>query len=180
MKKRLRFFLPLGIFIALAVFLGIGLGLNPREVPSPLINKPVPQFELPRLDDPSSRFQPSELAGEVWVLNVWASWCVSCRAEHDVLKALVARNPAPIVGLNYKDEVADARRWLDRLGDPYALSVVDAEGQVGIDWGVYGVPETFVIDGDGMIRYKHIGPVDMDDIEQKLLPILQQLQSGES
>lgn len=174
--KAVRFYIPLIIFLIMGVFLAIGLKLDPRHVPSPLIDKPVPDFTLPRLDDAAQQFNPAQMNGSVWVLNVWASWCVSCRAEHEVLKDLARRNPVPIVGLNYKDEVVDAQTWLQRLGDPYKLSVVDAEGQVGIDWGVYGVPETFVIDHEGIIRYKHVGPVDADDVDRKLLPMIEELQ----
>lgn len=178
--KAVRFYVPLIIFLAMGVFLAIGLKLDPRHVPSPLIDKPVPDFSLPRLDDAAQVFNPAELRGTVWVLNVWASWCVSCRAEHDVLKDLVARNPVPVVGLNYKDAVVDARTWLARLGDPYTLSVVDANGQVGIDWGVYGVPETFVIDREGVIRYKHVGPIDSNDVDKTLLPMIEELQQLQS
>ena len=151
-----------------------------RHVPSPLVDKPVPDFTLPRLDDVSQNFSPDQMRGRVWVLNVWASWCVSCRAEHEVLKDLAARNPVPLVGLNYKDEIADAQTWLRRLGDPYELSVVDSQGQVGIDWGVYGVPETFLIDHEGIIRYKHVGPVNEDDVDEKLLPLIVELQRSQS
>jgi cytochrome c biogenesis protein CcmG/thiol:disulfide interchange protein DsbE len=178
--RAIRFYIPLVIFVVMGVFLAVGLNLDPRHVPSPLIDKPVPAFSLPRLDDPERSFNPADLEGTVWVLNVWASWCVSCRAEHDVLKDMVTRNPVPVVGLNYKDKVADAQTWLQRLGDPYYLSVVDAQGQVGIDWGVYGVPETFVIDHKGIIRYKHIGPIDFEVVKKTILPIVEELQQSHS
>lgn len=178
--KAVRFYIPLIIFVVMGAFLAIGLKLDPSRVPSPLIDKPVPDFSLPRLHDPDKNFNPAELKGTVWVLNVWASWCVSCRAEHDVLKDMVSRNPVPVVGLNYKDKVADALTWLERLGDPYFVSVVDAQGQVGIDWGVYGVPETFVIDDQGIIRYKHIGPIDLKVVKNTILPIVEELQQSKS
>ena len=178
--KAVRYYVPLIIFLVMGVFLAIGLKLDPRHVPSPLVDKPVPEFTLPRLDDMSQSFHPDQMKGSVWVLNVWASWCVSCRAEHEVLKDLAARNPVAMVGLNYKDEIVDAQTWLRRLGDPYKLSVVDAEGQVGIDWGVYGVPETFLIDHEGIIRYKHIGPVNATDVNKKLLPLIEELQQSQS
>ncbi len=168
--------LPLGIFLLLAVFLGIGLTLNPNEVPSPLIGKPAPAFELPRLDNEQQIFSSSELHGKVWLLNVWASWCVSCREEHPVIAQLASTRLAEVIGLNYKDDSADARRWLARFGDPYLASAVDREGRVGIDWGVYAVPETFIIDKQGIVRYKHTGPVTVALLNEKLIPLLKQLQ----
>ena len=178
--KAVRYFVPLVIFIALAIFLAVGLKLDPRHVPSPLVGKRVPEFSLPLLFKPDKVFTPVDLQGKVWMLNVWASWCVACREEHDVLKDLVGRNPITVIGLNYKDTVADATQWLEQLGNPYKLSVVDAEGQVGIDCGVYGVPETFVIDHQGIIRYKHIGPISFRDVEQTLLPLIEDLQRSTS
>jgi cytochrome c biogenesis protein CcmG/thiol:disulfide interchange protein DsbE len=175
MAGKTRFLLPVGVFAIIVVFLGIGLTLDPRKVPSPLVDKPAPGFTLPRLDDPAVTMSPAELQGKVWLLNVWASWCVSCRAEHEVLKQLAARDLVPIIGLNYKDQSDAARQWLRQLGDPYAASVVDAEGRTGIDWGVYGVPETFVIDRRGVIRYKHIGPVSGADLDEKIIPIIRRL-----
>ncbi|MDJ0956647.1 MAG: DsbE family thiol:disulfide interchange protein [Arenicellales bacterium] len=179
-SKAVRYFIPLVVFIALAVFLGLGLKLDPRHVPSPLVGKRVPEFSLPRLFYPDKAFTPVDLQGRVWVLNVWASWCVACREEHDVLKDLVGRNPVTVIGLNYKDTVTEAIQWLEQLGNPYELSVVDAEGQVGIDWGVYGVPETFVIDHEGIIRYKHIGPISSTDVEKTILPLIEDLQRSTS
>lgn len=173
-----RFYIPLGIFLVMGVFLAAGLTLNPRLVPSPLIDKPVPEFSLPRLFQPNDTFVPADLKGKVWVLNVWASWCVACRQEHAVITRLAASNLAPVVGLNYKDVVSDALRWLDQFGNPYTLSAVDADGEVGIDWGVYGVPETFVIDVDGVIRYKHIGPVSDEDADGVILPLIRELRQG--
>jgi len=178
-RGRLKYWLPAGLFVLLAVVLAIGLTLNPREVPSPLVGKPAPDFRLASLSDPEQQFSPRDMAGRVWVLNVWASWCVACRDEHEVLKALAERDIAPIVGLNYKDKPGNARQWLTRLGDPYALSVMDRDGRAGIDWGVYGVPETFVIDAEGRIQYKHIGPVDTAALHNTLIPKIKAL-NGES
>ena len=172
-----RFILPLAVFVLMAGLLAYGLSLDPKIVPSPLIGKPAPAFSLAMLDDPSRRLSPADLAGQVWVLNVWASWCVSCRAEHEVITALAGKNLVTVVGLNYKDEPADAREWLQKLGNPYATSVIDQDGRVGIDWGVYGVPETFVIDAAGMIRYKHIGPVTHESLQQKIMPVIRELLS---
>lgn len=170
-----RYLLPLGVFIVVAGFLFYGLNLNPREVPSPLVGKPTPDFSLPRLQQPEQVFTPKEMAGRVWLLNVWASWCVACRHEHPLLVDLAERKIVPVVGLNYKDEPTDARRWLQQLGDPYLLSVSDVEGRTGIDFGVYGVPETFVIDQQGIIRLKHIGPVTEDALKDKILPLVERL-----
>ena len=171
-----RFLLPLGIFIVLVGFLAIGLNLNPREVPSPLINKPAPTFALPQLHKPEATFSPKDMQGKVWLLNVWASWCVSCRQEHPLLVELAKSNLVPIYGLNYKDPRDDALRWLKQFGDPYVLSIVDAEGRIGIDYGVYGVPETYVIDKAGVIRLKQIGPVTQDALEKTILPLVKELQ----
>jgi cytochrome c biogenesis protein CcmG/thiol:disulfide interchange protein DsbE len=170
-----RFLLPLGIFVALVLFLGIGLRLNPREVPSPFIGKPAPAFSLAQLNDADKSIAPQDMLGKVWLLNVWASWCVSCRQEHPVLMDLSAKGVAPIIGLNYKDGRDDGIAWLRQFGNPYQLSAFDAKGKVGIDYGVYGVPETFVIDKRGIIRYKHIGPVTPEVIAEKLLPLIKEL-----
>jgi cytochrome c biogenesis protein CcmG/thiol:disulfide interchange protein DsbE len=170
-----RYLLPLTVFAVLVTFLGIGLRLNPREVPSPLINKPAPAFSLPQLEAPGRTISPQDLRGKVWLLNVWASWCVSCREEHPVLLDLAKSGVVPIYGLNYKDQRKDALAWLGNFGNPYTLSISDAEGLVGIDYGVYGVPETFVIDKSGMIRYKQIGPVTPEALREKILPLVRQL-----
>jgi len=172
-----RFLLPLGIFLVLVVFLAIGLRLNPREVPSPLIGKPVPAFKLAQLQAPAKTISPDDFKGKVWMLNVWASWCVSCREEHPVLVDLAKQGGVNIVGLNYKDERSDAIRWLAQHGgDPYAPSAYDADGRVGIDFGVYGVPETFIIDKAGIIRHKHIGPVTPEALQKKILPLMKELE----
>jgi len=142
----MRYLLPLGAFIVLVIFLGIGLKLDPKEVPSPLIGKPAPQFSLPQLHAPEQNFSPEQMKGKVWLLNVWASWCVSCREEHIHLSEFARTGIVEVVGLNYKDEPEDAKKWLSLLGNPYLLSISDKEGKAGLDWGVYGVPETFVID----------------------------------
>lgn len=170
-----RFLLPLGLFIALVVFLGIGLGLNPREVPSPFIGKPAPAFKLTQLHEPGKTISPQDMVGQVWLLNVWASWCVSCRVEHPVLMDLARQGVVPILGLNYKDKREAGTGWLRQFGNPYAVSAFDADGRVGIDYGVYGVPETFVIDKLGVIRMKHIGPVSTEDINNKILPLIKEL-----
>jgi cytochrome c biogenesis protein CcmG/thiol:disulfide interchange protein DsbE len=170
-----RYLIPLGIFIVLAVFLGVGLKLNPREVPSPLIGKPAPAFELPQLADPSLRFAAAQMKGQVWVLNVWASWCVPCLAEHPLVTQLARTPGVTVVGLNYKDKPEDAQRWLARHGDPYQVIAADREGRVGIDFGVYGVPETFVIDREGMIRHKQIGPITPEALRDDILPLLKKL-----
>ena len=170
-----RFLWPLGIFVLLVGFLAVGLRLDPREVPSPLVGKPAPAFELPILHQPEKRFVPGDMRGKVWLLNVWASWCVSCREEHPVLLELAKRGELPILGLNYKDKGDDANAWLKQFGNPYQLSAVDADGRIGIDYGVYGVPETYLIDTNGVIRYKQIGPITPAVLEQKILPLAQSL-----
>src|SRR3954463_15591423 len=173
-----RYLIPLVVFVVLVVFLGIGLGLNPREVPSPLINKPAPAFRLSELHQSGKVLGKEDLLGQVWLLNVWASWCVSCREEHPVLVEFSKRNIVPIYGLNYKDQREDALKWLNQFGNPYTASVVDRDGRVGIDYGVYGVPETFVVDKSGVIRYKQIGPITPDSLKNKILPLVQQLKQS--
>ena len=162
-------------FAALVVLLAVGLTLNPREVPSPLIGKPAPAFELPLLHAPGKTFSQKDMLGKVWVLNVWASWCAPCLIEHPVVTALAQAGLAPVVGLNYKDAREDALPWLKRNGDPYQFSVQDGAGRIGIDYGVYGVPETYVIDRRGVIRYKHIGPLTPKVARDKVEPLLKEL-----
>jgi cytochrome c biogenesis protein CcmG/thiol:disulfide interchange protein DsbE len=176
MKRVALFLVPLVLFVLLAAFLLRGLWLNPREVPSPLIGKPAPQFQLRQLHTDLPPFTPQDLTGQVWILNVWASWCGPCRREHPLWNQLARQKLVPIVGLNYKDKMPAAKRWLDELGDPYLLTVVDADGRVGLDYGVYGVPETFVIDKQGVIRHKHIGPVTPEAV-QKITSLVRELQS---
>lgn len=172
----MRFILPFVVFIILAGFLFIGLNLNPREVPSPLVGKPAPAFTLPQLHAASKQFSPDEMKGKVWLLNAWASWCVACEAEHPVLMELARLNIVPIYGLNYKDKREAALVWLERRGDPYVLNVSDIEGRTGIAYGVYGVPETYVIDKQGVIQYKQIGPVTVENLMEKILPLVAELE----
>jgi len=171
------FHLPLAVFAVLMAFLVIGLTLKPQEVPSPLIGKSVPSFQLAQLHAPQQSFSPQDMTGRVWLLNVWASWCVSCRDEHPLLMRLARSGALTLIGLNYKDKPEEAAAWLQRHGDPYRLSLLDREGRVGIDFGVYGVPETFVIDKDGVIRHKHIGPLTQQDLDQTVLPLIRRLRS---
>lgn len=173
--KGLRFLLPLAVFALLAVFLWRGLRLDPHEVPSPLIGKPAPSFALTRLDDANTTVRRDDMLGKVWMLNVWASWCVACREEHPLLVAFSKAKAVPIIGLNYKDQRADGMGWLNQFGNPYDLSVFDQNGRVGIDFGVYGVPETFVIDKRGVVRMKHIGPLTPEVIDKRILPLLKEL-----
>ena len=173
--KNLRFLLPLAVFVVLVGFLAVGLKLDPREVPSPLIGKPAPAFALTRLDDANQTIRREDMLGKVWMLNVWASWCAACREEHPHLVAFARTKTVPILGLNYKDTRKDGLGWLARLGDPYDASLFDADGRVGIDFGVYGVPETFVIDKQGVIRFKQIGPVTPAIIERRIVPLLKEL-----
>ena len=173
--KRLGFLIPLGAFIALAVILAVALKRDPREVPSPLIGKPAPTFSLTRLDDPQRTIALADLRGKVWMLNVWASWCVACRDEHPLLVQFSKRGLLPIYGLDYKDQREDGRAWLSRMGDPYQASLFDGEGRVGIDFGVYGVPETFIIDKSGTVRMKHIGPLTPEVIATEIEPLLKKL-----
>lgn len=170
-----RFLLPLAAFAVLVVFLAIGLTHDPREVPSPLIGKPAPAFTLPQLHDASKSFSVADMKGQVWLLNVWASWCVSCREEHPVLVEFAKTHAVPVIGLDYKDQVADAKQWLEKLGNPYTQIAVDSDGRVGIDYGVYGVPETYVIDRQGIIRMKHTGPITPASLAQKILPLVKEL-----
>lgn len=170
-----RAWIPLGIFVVLVGFLAVGLKLDPREVPSPLIDKAAPDFRLAQLHAPERTLSPVDLRGQVWMLNVWASWCVSCRQEHPLLVELAGTGEVPIYGLNYKDKPPDAMAWLEHFGNPYAASLVDADGRVGIDYGVYGVPETYVIDKQGVIRYKHIGPLTPKAIRETVLPLVREL-----
>ena len=174
--KQLRYLVPLAVFLALVGFLAAGLKLDPREVPSPLIDKAAPPFTLVQLHQPDRQLSVADLKGQVWLLNVWASWCVSCRQEHPLMVELSKAGVVPIYGLNYKDKRDDALRWLDQFGNPYALSVMDADGKVGIDYGVYGVPETYVIDKSGTIRYKQIGPVTPEVLKQTIIPLVRRLQ----
>lgn len=172
-----KFTLPLIGFVALVALLAVGLNLNPREVPSPLIGKPAPDFDLPLLNEPDKRLTAKDMLGKVWLFNVWASWCPSCREEHPIIVEAANRGVLPpVVGLNWKDKRDDGLRWLARYGDPFLASVFDADGRVGINYGVYGAPETYLIDKAGIIRYKHIGPITPEVLEKKILPKLKELQ----
>ena len=193
-----KFFIPLGIFLVLVAFLAIGLKRNPQEIPSPLLGKAAPSFSLSTLNPGGAKFGPQDMKGKVWMLNVWATWCVACRDEHPLLVAFSKANQLPIVGLNYKEVQAQdapagrqltpdeklriARErsavWLQRLGDPYAVSVFDLDGRVGIDYGVYGVPETYIIDKEGVIRFKQVGAVTLETLQSQILPLLQKLNAS--
>jgi cytochrome c biogenesis protein CcmG, thiol:disulfide interchange protein DsbE len=175
MKLPLRFLIPLALFMVLAFFLLRGLSLDPREVPSPLVNKPAPAFAAPVLAAPERTLKKQDLLGQVYLLNVWASWCVACREEHPLLVEFAKRKVAPLYGLNYKDQRTDALAWLGQFGNPYTDSLHDLDGRIGIDYGVYGVPETFVIDKAGTIRYKRIGPVTPEVLAKEIEPLLRQL-----
>ena len=175
-----RYLLPLAIFVFLVVLLAMGLQLDPKKVPSPFIGKPAPTFSLPTLYRQDMVIGNEQMKGQVWLLNVWASWCVSCRAEHKVISKLATMKLLSVVGLNYKDKREDAKRWLKQFGNPYAVSAWDNKGKVGIDWGVYGVPESFVIDQAGIVQYKHIGPVTDESLQQILIPLINKLQSKAS
>lgn len=170
-----KFWIPIALFAVLAVFLALGLGQDPRKIPSPLIGKPLPAFSLPTLDRPASKFTNTDLHGQVALINVWASWCVACREEHEFLMSL-AQNKVPLIGLNYKDTPTDAQQVLRELGNPYRTVLVDSDGRTGIDWGVYGVPETFLVDKTGIIRYKYIGPITPEGWEREIAPLLRQYQ----
>ncbi|MBP9219598.1 MAG: DsbE family thiol:disulfide interchange protein [Sterolibacterium sp.] len=191
-----RFLIPVVLFLVLLGFLAVGLRLDPREVPSPLVGKPAPHFQLAQLATPDKTFAPEDMRGKVWLLNVWATWCVSCRAEHALLVAFAKNSGLPIIGLNYKEVRGDgeidvkklaageeprlvrqrAQAWLESRGNPYLLTALDIDGRTGIDYGVYGVPETYVIDKAGVIRYKQIGPLTPEAIERKILPLIRELE----
>lgn len=176
--KKLRLLIPLAVFLILVVFLYVGLFRDPREIPSPLVDKPAPAFTLAQLHEPGKQMSAADMKGKVWLLNVWASWCVSCREEHPLLVQLARANVVPLIGLNYKDRNDLGLAWLKQNGDPYNFSVVDSDGRVGINYGVYGVPETFVIDKNGVIRYKQIGPITAEALEKKILPLVRELQKA--
>ena len=190
-----RYYWIVGAFAALVALLAVGLNLNPRDVPSPLVGKPAPAFKLAQLAEPEKTLSPADMQGKVWLFNVWASWCVSCRQEHPVLVEFSKKVDIPLIGLNYKEVRGDggfdmskmpadeerklafqrARQWLAQHGDPYTLTVMDLDGRVGIDYGVYGVPETYVIDKQGIIRMKHTGPITPDVLTRKIMPLVAEL-----
>ena len=177
MNRYLRYSIPLIVFAVIAAFLFKGLGMNPREIPSPLIGKSVPEFSLPSLEQADTRITHKDLLGNVYLLNVWATWCVSCRAEHETLVELARSGKVDIVGLNWKDDRDKAQVWLRQLGNPYTVNIFDQKGRTAIDLGVYGAPETFLVDGQGIIRFKHAGPVSRDLINSKILPLVDQLKN---
>ncbi len=170
--------IPLVLFAVLAGFLAVGLGLDPREVPSPLVDRPAPAFKIAQLEQSDAQFSPEDMKGKVWLFNVWASWCVACRQEHPVLMEFARAKVAPLIGLDYKDQRKDALGVLKRSGNPYDITAFDSDGRVGIDYGVYGVPESYVIDKAGVIRYKHIGPITMEAMEKTIIPLIQKLQKS--
>lgn len=173
----LRRLLPLIVFLALAGLLFAGIRLNeqrdPNALPSPLIGRQSPGFSLPRLDDPSLSVQEPELRGTPYLMNVWGSWCPACRIEHPVVEAIARAGQVRVIGFNYKDERGDALRWLGQFGDPYEFSVVDEPGRTAIEWGVYGAPETFLVDSHGVVRFKHVGPLTWDLYRQRIVPLLE-------
>lgn len=173
-----KFIIPIGLFALLGVLLAVGLKLDPRKIPSPLVDKPLPAFSLPTLDNPSRSLSNEDFKGKVVLINVWASWCAACRQEHPLLMEVARAKQVPLIGLNYKDKREDGLRVLQTEGNPYDVSLVDADGRVGIDWGVYGVPETFVIDKTGVVRYKYIGPISVQDWEKIVLPLIQKLSAA--
>jgi cytochrome c biogenesis protein CcmG/thiol:disulfide interchange protein DsbE len=173
-----RFLFPLALFLVLVGFLAVGLRRDPHQVPSPLVNKAAPAFRVPQLILAERAFSPADMKGQVWMLNVWASWCVACQVEHPLLVQLAGSRLVPVIGLDYKDKRIDALGFLRKNGDPYHLSAFDGDGRVGIDYGVYGVPETFVIDRNGVIRHKQIGPITAEALEKTILPLIEELKKS--
>ncbi len=173
-----RFLIPLALFIVLVGFLAVGLQRDPREIPSPLVDKAAPIFKVSQLIEADKPFSPQDMKGQVWMLNVWASWCVACRVEHPLLVEIKRSGIVPLVGLDYKDQRPDALKFLSQHGDPYMLSAFDGDGRVGIDYGVYGVPETFIIDKNGVIRHKQIGPITEEALQKTILPLIQKLKQS--
>ena len=176
MKFQLKHLIPLGIFLILVGFLMVGLKLDPHEVPSPLINKPAPLFEQKFMTDSNQTFSVEKMRGQVWLLNVWASWCTACREEHPLLMKMSQEIGVPLVGLDYKDTDAEGMGVLNQFGNPYSIVVADIEGRIGIDYGVYGVPETYIIDKTGIIRYKHVGPITEEVLFKTFMPLIKGLQ----
>lgn len=170
-----RYLVPIIIFAGMVGFFYVGLQKDPHVLPSALIDKPAPSFQLTQLHDPEKTFSPADMKGKVWLLNVWASWCEACRSENPLFLQIAKTTDVPLYGLNYKDQRDDAKQWLRQFGNPYVLSVADLDGFVGIDFGVYGVPETFLIDKEGIIRYKHVGPVSPKDWREIIMPKIQEL-----
>lgn len=177
--KVLRFLLPAALFAVIAVFLMKGLDRNPRDLPSALIDRPAPAFTLPHLHDEANRWSPADYRGKVWLLNVWGSWCAACQVEHPLFNELAKAGTVPIVGLAWKDKPDASRKWLERFGNPYAITISDVDGRAGIDWGVYGAPETFIIDASGIIRFKYVGAVTPELLRDRMLPLVRKLQQQE-
>jgi cytochrome c biogenesis protein CcmG, thiol:disulfide interchange protein DsbE len=175
---KVKYLIPLAVFLVIAVFLGIGLTRDPRKLPSTFIDKPAPQFTLKQVSEPSKTFSPQDMKGQVWMLNVWASWCTACRVEHPLLVEIGRSGVVPLIGLDYKDKPEDALKFLSQQGNPYGLSALDLDGRVGIDFGVYGVPETFIIDKNGVIRHKQIGPITPEALEKEILPLIAKLKAA--
>ena len=175
---KVKLLLPLAIFQVMAVFLGVGLTRDPRKLPSTMIDKAAPQFTLKQVSALDKNFSPEDMKGQVWMLNVWASWCTACRVEHPLLVEISNSKIVPLIGLDYKDKPEDALKFLAQQGNPYQLSALDLEGRVGIDYGVYGVPETFIIDKNGRIRHKHVGPITPESLQKEILPIIAELKKS--
>ena len=175
---KLKLLIPLAVFLVIAVFLGVGLTRDPRKLPSTMIDKAAPQFTLQQVSEPAKTFSPADMKGQVWMLNVWASWCTACRVEHPLLVEISNSKLVPLIGLDYKDKPEDALKFLAQQGNPYQLSALDLEGRVGIDYGVYGVPETFIIDKNGRIRHKHVGPITPESLQKEILPIIAELKKS--
>ncbi|HEX7115348.1 MAG TPA: DsbE family thiol:disulfide interchange protein [Steroidobacter sp.] len=169
-----RYLVPVVLFAILIGFFVAGLKRDKETLPSPLIGKPAPQFTLPRVEDPSKQISNAQFTGRPYVVNVWATWCVGCRQEHDALLEIERRGEVPLIGLNWKDDLALAQQWLAQLGDPYVASAFDQEGNVAIDWGVYGAPETFLVGADGTILYRHISPITLEIWEREFVPRIKQ------
>ncbi len=175
--RRILYLLPLLVFLGISIYFAIGLGLNPKELPSALIDKPVPTTDLPPLMETLPGIATEDFGGEVVAVNVFASWCIPCRVEHPLITRLAEDEGVPVFGLNWKDERPDAIAWLNELGNPYSRIGHDLDGRVGIDWGVYGVPETYIVDKQGRIRYKHVGPLSPDSLNNEFLPVVRELQA---
>jgi cytochrome c biogenesis protein CcmG/thiol:disulfide interchange protein DsbE len=174
-----RYLIPLVVFAVLIPVFVIGLGRNPSELPSPFIGKPAPEFSLPTLQDPAQSMGTESFAGQTVLVNVWATWCVGCRQEHGFLLSLSRSGEIPIYGINWRDTRAEALRWLQQLGNPYVANGDDRDGRVGIDWGVYGAPETFLVGADGTVLHKHLGPLDQVTWERDFVPLLNTTEAGE-
>jgi len=174
-----KFLLPLFAFLLLVGMFVIGLTKDPSRIPSPLLGNPAPEYALPSLQDPDVLVGSADFAGQVALVNIWATWCPGCRQEHGFLMELAAENAVPIFGLNWRDNRPDALQWLRNLGNPYETSAFDADGRVGIDWGAYGAPETFLVDKNGMVVHKHIAPLTREIWERDFVPLIEQLEGGE-